>query len=175
MFAASHRIRHHLLPILGIGAALALSACAAYRPGSLLSEYHPTSQTVGCLDIAVDSLSDTKASGPAAKVHVGNRCNTAVVVDYRAIRATVEYADGHIGVSQVFDPELTLRPILLDARRRGWEAFEYHPVDPDDDDRVPSRLCLDISRIDRDQPSSVEVPICVTAQSGYLMDSEETQ
>ena len=150
-----------------------LAACGGtYEPATLSANTPDGNRTVGCLDVAVDGHSDPQAAGPVAKITVGNRCNTAVVVDYRAIRATVRYRDGHIGRSEVYDPNYSLRPVTLDARRQGWEAFEYHPTRVSEHSRVPETLCLDLAGLDRDQPALQPVEACVSVDA-KVFDLEE--
>lgn len=159
-----HRILANLYAVAIAVTVTATAACSTYKPDTLHRTHHGAAQTVGCIDVAVETHIDIQAEGPVAEVHVANRCNTAVVVDYQAILASVVYADGSTGQSRVYDPEGTLRPVTLDARSRGWEAFEYHPLDPSDGDRIARSLCLDVRNIDQQQPSSQTHEICVAAK-----------
>ena len=142
-----------------------LSACSAYQPGSLLNSHPDSAETVGCIDVAAESHFDAQAQGPVAKVIVANRCNTAVAIDFRTIQATVKYTDGHLGESKVYDPEFTIGPVTLDARSRGWEVFEYHPLDAADLSRLPGLLCLDVTYLDTRHPSPDARQVCVRAEN----------
>jgi hypothetical protein len=163
--------------VSGMVAALALAACGTYKPGSLGGGNPYGIHTVGCLDVTVESLSDDKAEGPAAKLQFGNRCNAAVLVDFAAIQATVRYRDGHQARARIHDPENTLRPVLLDVRQQGWEAFEYQPIDSDSDDdgRVPEALCLDLAGMDRHEPSAAPVMACVAVDTSYLLRTRASE
>ena len=165
--AISERITDHRALACSACVFLLLASVAActYQPGTLLTKYPETSETVGCIDIAAEALDDKKAEGPAAKIFVANRCHAPVVVDYQTIFATVRYTDGHEGVVRIYDPNNTLKPVTLDALSRGWEAFEFHPDDPADDELVPEQLCLDVSLIDRKEPSTDARQICVATGS----------
>lgn len=151
----------------------ALAACSTYKPGTLTLEHGDASEIVGCIDVAVEPLLDLKAEGPAAKIFVGNRCDAAVVIDYQAIQANIHYTDGDIARGQIYDPHGTLRPVTLDARSRGWEAFEYQSLNLSNGDRIPRLLCLDVSRIDRDQPNPHARAICVEVEGGTTITTEE--
>lgn len=151
----------------------ALVACSPYQPDSLLTTYPSAAKTVGCLDVAVQPLADSKAEGPAAKIFVANRCNTRVFVDYPAIRASIKYTDERFDKAFVHDPHQTLKPVALDARSQGWEAFEYHTVDLLDGDAIAASLCLDISALDRVQPSTTPIDICVRAENNRTVFVEE--
>lgn len=163
--------------VWAVVAALAMAACGSYKPGTLGGGSPHGMHTVGCLDVTVESLSEDKAEGPAAKLHFGNRCNAAVLVDFAAIQATVRYRDGREDRAQIYDPESTLRPVLLDVRQQGWEAFEYQPVDSDSDHdgAVPEALCLDLAGMDRNEPSAVPVMACVAVDTGYLLRARATE
>ena len=148
-----------------------IAACT-YQPGVLTAKYPDASATVGCIDIAAEALDDKKAEGPAAKLFVANRCDAPVVVDYLTIYTTVHYTDGHEGVVRIYDPHNLVRPVTLDARTRGWEAFEFQPDDPDDNDRVPEQLCLEVSRIDGKEPSVDARWICLATANSDLTKEE---
>lgn len=124
---------------------------------------------VGCLDLAVESREDTEAQGPVVRYVFGNRCDTPVVVDLATIKATVRYRDGRESRMAVFDPHGVIRPGVLEAHARGWEVLEYQPVDPADEGAVADVLCLDLSRVDRDQPRPGPVSACVKIGSLYLV------
>jgi len=155
-------------------AVLALSfaaGCRSYQPDSLHAGYQAETHSVGCLDIAIEAHQDPQAEGPAASIRIGNRCSAALVIDYQDIQATVIYRDGHVGKSHIYDPEYSLRPVTLDARRQGWEVFEFHPDDVNDNSAVPERLCLDLTYLDRVQPSVDPAIACVTAYSNLFAAS----
>lgn len=152
----------------------ALAACNPYQPGSLNRQYASKAATVGCIDVAVQALADPQAEGPAAKVFVANRCTTRVFVDYPAISAAIKYADGGTSQALVYDPDGSLKPVALDSLTKGWEAFEYHPVDMNRSGRIATSLCLDVSRLDRLQPSADPLEICVRAENTRIVTAEET-
>ncbi len=147
--------------------ALILCGCAGYKPGSLQHKSRGQVRTVGCLDIAVEALSDPQAEGPAANIRFGNRCDAAVVVDLGAITATARYRDGSAAELIVYDPRNTLRPAKLDARAAGWEVFEYHRSSIFDNGGIVEELCLDLAAVDRQEPSADPVVACVPVGSSY--------
>jgi hypothetical protein len=113
----------------------------------------------------VESREDTVAEGPVVRYVFGNRCDAPVVVDLAAIKATVHYRDGREARMNVFDPEGVIEPGVLEAHTRGWEVLEYQPTDPADLDAVADMLCLDLSRVDRDQPRPQPASTCVAIGS----------
>jgi hypothetical protein len=115
----------------------------------------------------VESREDTEAEGPVVRYVFGNRCDAPVVVDLAAIKATVRYRDGHEARMAVFDPQSVIKPGVLEAHTRGWEVLEYQPTDPADLGAVAEVLCLDLSRVDRDQPRPGPVSTCVEIGSLY--------
>lgn len=119
--------------------------------------------------MAVESREDTEAEGPVVRYVFGNRCDAPVVVDLAAIKATVRYRDGHESRMAVFDPRGVIKPGVLEAHTRGWEVLEYQPIDPADEGAIAEVLCLDLSRVDRDQPRPRPVSACVEIGSLYLV------
>lgn len=165
-----------------VGASVALTAtvaCTGYSSGTLLIRHQGTSVNLGCLDVAVEPVSDEKAEGPAARITVGNTCNAGVLIDYRNIGAMVRYDDGFEESVYLYDPENTLRPVIIDGRGRGREAFEFHPEvlraggrpgpgmpgQPTKHERIPVSLCLDVSRLDSARPSAESKQICVRVEA----------
>lgn len=117
--------------------------------------------------MAVESRVDRDADGPIVRFVFGNRCDAPVVVDLAAIDATVRYRDGREGRMQVFDPRGVVKPGLLEAHTRGTEVLEYTPVDSDDQAAGARELCLDLTRVDRDQPDPKPVATCLQIGSAY--------
>lgn len=147
--------------------ALVLTACNPYRPGTM----EPTTpngavRTTGCIDVAIDRVEDYQAVGFATELRMGNRCDAPVMVDLGQIRATMRHGDGRVSAMQVYDPDLELRPALLDARARGREVLEYQPIRPGVTPGPNAELCLDIAEIDRGEPSSLPIVACTPL--GYI-------
>jgi hypothetical protein len=117
--------------------------------------------------MAVESREDAEAEGPVVRYVFGNRCDAPVVVDLAAIKATVRYRDGHETQMRVFDPQGVIKPGVLEAHARGWEVLEYQPADAADLAAVIEVLCLDLSRVDRDQPRPQPASTCVEIGSLY--------
>ena len=146
--------------------ALVLMACNPYRPGTMEpATPNGSVRTTGCIDIAIDLISDPQAAGFATELRMGNRCDSAVTVDLGQIRATIRHGNGQISEMRVYDPEYQLRPALLDARARGREVLEYQLVEPGVVPGPNAELCLDIAGVDRGEPSSLPVVACTPVAS----------
>ncbi len=144
-----------------------------YSPGSLRA-HGPNGeaaslQRVGCLDIAVVPIIDSAANGPVAGYRFANRCDSPVPVDLRRVKVMAVFADGRRRELQPYDPNGHIRRGTLDGRASGAENLEYKlPVSL----APPSRLCVDISRINPAMSvAGPPVEVCIDAYVNRVPDT----
>lgn len=141
--------------------AAAIAGCGGYKAGSfraLSGSFAGEHRTVGCLDLAVEPVSDAAAAGLVAGITFANRCDVAVVLDLLAIEAVGRDLDGREIPMTAFDPDRELRPGLLEARTIGREVLEYQPLGGGP---APYDLCLDLARVDAAAPSPTPIVACL--------------
>jgi len=124
-----------------------LAACA-YRPGSFTGPEGPFPgqyATTGCLDVAVGAADDPAATGQVVELHVANRCDHAVTIDLRAVRARGRDTAGRERVLAAYDPQHEIRPLPLEARQVAREVIELQVVGAA---RTPLvSACLDVAAL----------------------------
>jgi hypothetical protein len=130
------------------GIAFLLVAGCGYRPGSFSgrSPYAGMRSTVGCLDLAIARRDDL----PEAAVidyQFGNRCTTAVPVDFSTVAVVARTRDGAEVRLAPYDPQHEITAQRLDGRLEGREVIAY----PVTDEVV--QVCVDTASLARVEPA----------------------
>ena len=145
-----------------IGFAFLIVAGCGYHPGSFAgrSPYAGTRSTVGCLDLAIARRSDL----PDAAVldyQFGNRCDTAVPVDFAAVAVIARTRAGADVRLAPYDPEHAITAQRLDGRLEGREVIAY----PVADEVV--QICIDTASLTHLEPSRW---VCVGDRASRLAE-----
>ncbi len=122
-----------------------VTGCAAYQPGSFSDYMGPfpgTQARVGCLDVAVELVPDTLATGAVARFALGNRCNQPTAVNFDLVVARRLGDRGEWIYIAATDPKNELRPLTLSPCNAVVELFEFVLPEQSQGD-----LCLEISQI----------------------------
>jgi hypothetical protein len=128
--------------------ALGLTGCATYSPGSFASRgqaFTGQAVTLGCLDLAIAGTRDAIAPGPVVDYQFGNRCDRAIGVDFRAIRATGRTARGEQVALVAYDPYGEITGKRLEARTAGRERLEYRAARDLSADLI--EVCVEVGAI----------------------------
>lgn len=109
-------------------AALVLGSCA-YGPSSFSFMERPwagTRTTIGCLDLALTPRERQAPERHAVLAYeFGNRCDVPVTVDLSSARVVGRDSNGSEHLLAAFDPDLEIRPAVLDAYAQGRELIAY--------------------------------------------------
>lgn len=123
---------------------LTFVAGCAYHGGAF-SDIHGSfegqRQTIGCVDIAVETSDDPTAEGPVVSYAFGNRCRYPVPLDFTAIHVRGRTAEGATRELVAFDPHHEIKPLSIDALITGRENIEYVTHEP------MVQICVDLSGI----------------------------
>jgi hypothetical protein len=153
--------------VLGCGPGL------GYRPGFLLEEplVQPgkppgaaAARQVGCLDVRMALACNAAVSRdfPLVAFTLGNRCDTAVPVDFARLRVTGR-ADGAEGALDVtlaaFDPAREIHPAVLGSRAMAREVLEYDAT-PREATRAITEVCIDVGGLS--SAGELGAPACLT-------------
>jgi hypothetical protein len=109
-------------------AAVVLGGCA-YAPSSFSFMDRPwagTRATIGCLDLALTPRERAMPDRHAVLAYeFGNRCGVPVTVDLASARVIGRDSHGREYSLAAFDPDLEIRPAVLDGYAQGRELIAY--------------------------------------------------
>jgi hypothetical protein len=156
--------------LLGCGPAL------PYRPGFLIEEpvVQPgkppgaaAARQVGCLDVraALACNAAVPADLPLVAFTLGNRCDSAAVVDFTRLVVTGRTAAPEDASATLapFDPGHEIHPAVLGPRAMAREVIEYD-ASPREATRAIAELCIDLSGLSgaEERPA----PLCLARPEG---------
>jgi hypothetical protein len=138
---------------------LPLAGCAtAYVPGSLIERDNIYDvRKVGCLEVGLRPLRD-----PVLAFTLANTCHYPVGVELRNLRVRAWSSDGIEYLPAIDDPRHELFEAAIDAHAEVNVAADF-PVPVS----TPA-FCVDVARLNVDQPSPVPVEMCFHTEDGAV-------